>query len=118
MQAPEIQSYSFGSMRVDGKEYRADLIILPDGVRADWWRDRGHRLSVADLAAVLEYEPGVEAVVIGQGSSGRMKVPAEVENELSSRGMQVYSAPTEEAVSTYNQVKNDTPTAGAFHLTC
>jgi hypothetical protein len=118
MKTPEIQSYSFGSMRIDGEEYGADLIILPDGVQENWRRDRGHRLALADLDAVLEHEPNVENLVIGQGGSGRMKVPGEVETELASRGIQVYSAPTGEAVTKYNSLRTSSRTAGAFHLTC
>jgi hypothetical protein len=31
-----IDSYSFGVMKVDGKEYRQDLIVFPDKVRSNW----------------------------------------------------------------------------------
>ena len=49
-----IDEYAFGRMVVDGKTYRKDLILLPEGIREDWWRDEGHSLSKADLTDVFE----------------------------------------------------------------
>ncbi len=33
-----IDSYSFGSMTVDGTGYGHDLIVFPDRVMSGWWR--------------------------------------------------------------------------------
>ncbi|MDL1969074.1 MAG: hypothetical protein LWW97_11200 [Deltaproteobacteria bacterium] len=34
-----IESYSFGSIVVDGRKFISDLIIYPDGrIEASWWR--------------------------------------------------------------------------------
>jgi hypothetical protein len=33
---PKIDSYEFGRIVIDGREYRADVIILPERVVADW----------------------------------------------------------------------------------
>ena len=75
-----IDSYSFGSMTVDGKEYTADLMIFPDRVRPDWWRQEGHLLRLGDLAEVLKYAP--EVLVIGKGAAGIMQVPLAVKEAL------------------------------------
>jgi hypothetical protein len=48
-----IESYDFGVLRIDGKEYHSDVIIYPEsspgGCRVDgsWWRKQGHRPRVA-----------------------------------------------------------------------
>ena len=39
-----IDSYSFGEITVDGTGYRSDVILFPQRVVADWWRESGHRL--------------------------------------------------------------------------
>ena len=44
-----IEGYSFGSISVDGRRYKSDLIIYPDRVRSDWWRKEGHQLQLEDI---------------------------------------------------------------------
>lgn len=52
-----IESYDFGVLRIDRKEYHSDVIIYAEsshgGCRVDgsWWRREGHRLDKADLDA-------------------------------------------------------------------
>jgi len=36
-----IDGYSFGRIVVEGKEYTSDLIIYPDHIQGDWWREEG-----------------------------------------------------------------------------
>ncbi len=111
-----IESYRFGRIRVDGKEYRADLIILPDRILDSWRRREGHNLCLEDLQEVLACHP--EVLVIGQGKPGLMQVPAELAEELRRRGIEVSAAPTEQAVQEYNRLSESRRTAAALHLTC
>ena len=71
MSSPQIDSYRFGQIIVDGQAYTKDIIILPERVIPDWWRKSGHNLSVNDLEAVFESQPHV--LVVGQGSLGRFR---------------------------------------------
>ena len=48
-----IEEYKFGFIRIDGEEYRRDLVILPDKIIPDWWREKGHRLSLDGKANFL-----------------------------------------------------------------
>ena len=47
-----IDHYDFGRIVIDGREETRDLIILPDRVVRDWWRQEGHVLVVDDLGEV------------------------------------------------------------------
>ncbi|MGB2754073.1 MAG: Mth938-like domain-containing protein [Phycisphaerae bacterium] len=112
-----IHEYEFGRMVVDGKTYRKDLILLPEGVREDWWREEGHSLSKADLTDVFEAKPGV--LVVGTGAHGVMGVPPAVCRALEEAGIQAIIERTGEAVGRYNALAAaGTRVAGAFHLTC
>jgi len=112
-----IDEYAFGRMVVDGKTYRKDLILVPEGVREDWWRDEGHSLVEADLADVFQAKP--EVLVIGTGAEGVMGVPPAVRRALKQAGIQAIIERTGEAVERYNAlVAGGTRIAGAFHLTC
>jgi hypothetical protein len=48
-----IERCEFGLMVVDGREYRADLVIHPRGIKPNWWRRQGHELALADLEEIL-----------------------------------------------------------------
>jgi hypothetical protein len=41
-----IDHYEFGRIIIDGREETKDLIILPDRVVRNWWRQEGHALVV------------------------------------------------------------------------
>lgn len=113
---PHIDHYTFGSITIDGATYRADVVVLPDRVVADWWRKEGHRLAFEDLGAVLADPPDV--LVVGTGASGLVRVPESTVAALEARGIEVVVEPTETAVGTYNGLAGERRTAACLHLTC
>ena len=116
MSAPQIESYQFGRMVVDGETHTDDLILLPDRVIAGWWRDQGHSLSANDLEDVFEASPDV--LVVGTGANGVMDVPQETRETVREAGIELKIAQTGEAWRLYNDLRDERDTAGAFHLTC
>jgi hypothetical protein len=114
-----IESYSFGSIVINGKHYTSDVIIFPDRVIASWWRKEGHRLSVEDLETVLKSPSKPEVLIVGTGYSGLMKVTLEVQRCLKKEGIKLVVQPTREASETFNQlVKQGKHVVAAMHLTC
>jgi len=112
-----IDSYSFGSITVNGMNYTSDVIVYPDEVSPNWWRSEGHMLSIDDLKEVLDYHP--EVIVIGKGASGAMQVPDEVIDQLEEEKIEVVCENTDKACQTFNRMLNQGKRAvGAFHLTC
>jgi hypothetical protein len=113
-----IDAYRFGEMVINGKRYRSDLLIFPDGIVADGWRrQEGHRLSLQDVGRLLTC--GARTIVAGTGSSGRMIPHPSLAEELQARGIDFICAPCTEAVATYNHLlEKGRPVAGCFHLTC
>ncbi|GAG30651.1 unnamed protein product [marine sediment metagenome] len=112
-----IDSYSFGVMKVEGTEYRTDLIVFPDRVRPNWWRRQGHSLAVEDLDDVLVFKP--EVLVIGRGASGLMEIPASIEKVLQEKGIELIAKNTGQAWGIFNeQIEKGRRAVGAFHLTC
>jgi hypothetical protein len=117
-----IESYEFGVLRIDGKEYHSDVIIYPEsspgGSRVDgsWWRKEGHRLDRADLESVMKARP--EVLVVGTGYYGRMEVPTETRELLKDAGIELCAEPTRQACEKYNQLRAVRKVAAALHLTC
>lgn len=116
MKPPIIEGYRFGRIVVDGKAYEKDVVILPEGVRANWRREKGHWLQAADLDWVLENKPAV--FVVGMGAVSRMKTSPEVETILAQLEIELLALPTKEACERYNELRLEKRTAAALHLTC
>jgi len=110
-----IDHYEFGRIVVDGREETRDLIILPDRVVRDWWRQDGHALVVDDLGEVLDELPS--HLVVGTGANGRMRPDPDTVRQLQERGMTVEVLPTGQAVRRFGEL-DSASTAAAFHPTC
>jgi len=111
-----IESYDFGRIVIDGKEYTNDLIILPDHIETNWRRKKGHELSVEDIRTVLEAK--LEILIVGTGFSGLMKVLPDTRSLLESRQIKLIAEDSEKACQTYNQLHQSSKVIAAFHLTC
>lgn len=114
-----VEAYSFGRIKVSGREYARDIVLTSEEVLDEsWWRKEGHRLQLEDIAHYVErYRPSV--VVVGTGYFGAMKVDERVAQYLATKGIQLVSLKTGDAVREFNQrVSRGERVLGAFHLTC
>ncbi len=114
-----IDSYDFGVIVIRGKRYTSDVIVFPEKVVDKWWRKESHKIYVEDLREIFSHSPLPEALVIGIGYHGLVKVMPEVESALKARGVKLVIQPTGEAYKTFNELlKSGKHVSGAFHLTC
>jgi len=112
-----IDDYSFGHIRIDGKDYTSDVIIYPDRVNPQWWRKEGHRLDLEDLSEVITAAPQV--LVIGTGYFGRMKVPQATLDAMHAQNIKTHVRRTREAVEEFNRLQREAASVvAALHLTC
>jgi len=111
-----IESYKFGQIVIDGKQYTSDVIIFSDRVKDSWWRKEGHRLSIEDIQDILKEKPDV--LVVGTGYSGLMKILPETKERLKSEGIQLIAENTRKACETYNRLSKSRKVIAALHLTC
>lgn len=114
--SPTIEEYRFGQIVIDGREYSNDVIIFPDHVQSDWWREQGHSLVMSDLDTVVERKP--ETLIVGRGANGRMRIPDETRSELEEKGIEVRAEKTDRAVELYREIMGDREVVAALHLTC
>ena len=113
-----IEKCGFGKMKIDGRVYSSDLMILPGGEIADGWRRiSGHRLVLEDIQSLLKARPGI--IVAGTGIYGRMRIEPALEAYLTDGGIELIAQPTKSAAKTYNDLLGGAKSvAGCFHLTC
>jgi hypothetical protein len=113
---PNIESYGFGHIVIDGQSYRSDVIVYPDHVKSRWWRKSGHTLIVEDIQDVLELKP--EVLVVGTGAIGLMRVPEDTRQQIQKHGIELVCERTGAAVETYNRLAPTLEVVAALHLTC
>ncbi|MCF6290007.1 MAG: MTH938/NDUFAF3 family protein [Desulfobacterales bacterium] len=113
-----IESYSFGRMRVAGREYNSDLIVFPSGrIRAPWWRRSGHQLLLDDIEDIVA--EAVAILVVGTGASGLLRPVAGLAEQLAQKGIEMLAQPTARAVDSFNRLwEQQKRVGGCFHLTC
>jgi len=104
-------------MVINGRHYRADLIIYPDGrIQDSWWRASGHRLAADDFRELLDAGP--EVIVVGTGSAGLMRPEKGLAGQLAGLGIELIESPTAKAKDIFNELITRKKTGGCFHLTC
>lgn len=114
---PHIDSCSFGRIRVDGKDYTRDLVILSEKQVMHWWRRDNHRVRLTDLRDVIVHRP--ELFIVGTGTLGNLKVEPSVRQMLHKYNIPYMEDKTQSAAVHFNkEISKGVKAAGAFHLTC
>ena len=117
MKLLKIDSYSFGSLIINGMSYTHDLIIYPEGkILKSWWRKRGHQLLIDDIRELIDSTP--EIIIAGTGVSGRMNPEKGLEKDLSKLAIKFIAAQNEEAIKIFNKLASEKRIGACFHLTC
>jgi len=111
-----IESYNFGKIVIDGVEYNSDIIIYKNSIDDKWWRRESHNLRIEDIKKILDNKP--EALIIGTGYYGLMKVSLELIKYLESNNIEVIIKKTKDACDEYNLLHQKKNMVAAFHLTC
>ena len=111
-----IDSYRFGHLVIDGKEYSSDVIIFPDYIKDHWWRKSGHSLALEDIKEIIQYHPDV--LIIGCGANGVLRIPGEVEEYIERQGIRLIAENTSKACESYNRLYKEERVVAGLHLTC
>ena len=113
------ETFSFGSIRVDGMTYKHDLVIDRGEIRkrkkraSKQYRDAfGH----TPLSAKEDIPWRCRRLVVGTGAEGRLPVMNEVQTEAKLRKVELLSLPTRDAIAILNGGGKDTN--AIVHVTC
>lgn len=118
---PEIDSFRFGAIVINGKKHKHDVLIFPDGTvlerKRGFWRLGSHSIKKEEVGELIEANP--DAVVIGTGAWSRAKLDSGAESALRKAKMEMITLPSSEAVQKYNeQVREGKRVAALVHITC
>jgi hypothetical protein len=112
-----ISHYQFGKMVINNHTYTNDLIIYGQNVFGDWFREKGHQLTIDDLSQLpLD---SISDIIVGTGYYGFLKVHTSVIDYCDRHNITLKPLKTAQAVDMFNDWYNKkTHLAGAFHLSC
>ena len=110
-----IDSFDFGRIVVDGKNYE-DVKIIGDKV-INWQYVEHHTVIKQDVIEIFEDNP--EIVVIGTGVDGLVHIQKEVIKFASEKGIELVIESTKKACEVYNRLKKEGKKVNAIiHSTC
>jgi len=111
-----INECQFGKIVIDNSTYYSDVIIFPDKIHNNWWRNSRHSLIINDLELVINYKP--EILIIGTGIFGLMHVDNITIEKIKEYGIEtIIILKTKQACKKYNLLQNVKKVA-ALHITC
>jgi len=117
----KINSFNFGFIVVDGKQYICDVVILPDGMvkerQASKSRLGSHTISWRDVANIANEQP--EVIIIGTGTSALAKLSEDVGINIRRANLNLLVLPSSQAVERFNQLTGEGKRVAALiHITC
>lgn len=118
---PKIESTRFGSITIDGRKIKHDVILRPDGSvekRKKKLSKRvygtSHTISLDEAKYV--YEEGTELLIIGTGRFDSVRLSEEAQAYLREHDCQAELAITPDAIRMWNEAQGKV--IGLFHVTC
>ena len=118
---PKIDGTSFGSITVDGKTFKNDIIIRIDGQVLK--RNKNLSKAIYGTSHIISldeaqdlWEEGAENLIIGAGVFGKCRTSEDADSFFEQKGCKVVYHRNPKAVKAWNMA-GDT-TIGLFHITC
>ncbi len=116
-----IDKTSFGSITINGEEFRYDVIIRLSGTIEKRKKKlskqvygTSHKMSLKEARYI--YEKGCETLIVGTGQQGVLKLTQKTLDFFGGHGCKVILNQTPEAIEDFNRTTGKK--AGVFHVAC
>ncbi|MDY6856287.1 MAG: MTH938/NDUFAF3 family protein [Thermodesulfobacteriota bacterium] len=116
-----VDSLRFGSIVINGKKFRHDVTLSPDGTvkrrNGGFWMFGGHSIKEEEVSQIVN--EGASSMVIGTGTSGVAKLTKEALSFIDKNKIEMVSLPSKEAIIQFNKLTEEGKKVGAIiHVTC
>jgi hypothetical protein len=116
-----IDSFNFGFIVVDDKQYDHDVIILPDGTVKERSSGKGrlgsHTISRLEMETLVKDVPDV--ILIGTGFQGMARLAHDAEFFKKEPNLDITMEPSPEVVKKFNRhIADGEKVAALIHVTC
>jgi hypothetical protein len=117
----KIDSFNFGFIVVDDKQYTYDVVILPDGTVKERNPGKGrlgsHSIARSEIEALTREQPDV--ILVGTGVQGMARLAHDAEFLLTKPDLNLTLLPSPQIVKKYNHhVDDGDKVAALIHVTC
>ena len=117
----KVNSFDFGSIVIDGKEYSYDVVVLPDGGVKEREASKamfgGHSITKNEIEELAKTKP--ETVIVGTGTSGMAAVSQDAQAYVREAKLNLVILPSSEAIQKLNQLVDEGKRVTALiHITC
>ena len=117
----KVNSFDFGSIVIDGKQYAHDVVVLPDGSVKEREASKAmfgsHNIRKNEIEELAKTKP--ETLVVGTGTSGMAAVSGDAQAYAREAKLNLVVLPSSEAVEKLNQLIDEGKRAAALiHITC
>lgn len=118
---PKIEAATFGSITIDGRKIRNDVILRLDGSVKKRKKKLSKRLYGTSHTISLDeakcvYQEGAERLIIGTGQYDSVRLSEEAQAYLEKHKCRTKLAATPDAIRLWNKAKGKV--IGLFHVTC
>lgn len=115
----KVDSFSFGTIVINGEKYHHDVLLCPDGTgrkrKGGIWRFGSRSFKKEEI----EELKGAEAVVIGLGTNNKARVSNAVKDYASESNLMLLTLPISEVVKKLGEFLEQRRRAAAIlHITC
>jgi hypothetical protein len=121
LEMANIDSFNFGFIVVDGKQYAHDVIILPDGTVKERNPGKGrlgsHSIARNEIESLTRLQPDI--ILIGTGVQGMARLAHDAEFYLTEPDLNITLLQSPQIVKKYNQyAEGGEKVAALIHVTC
>ncbi|MCD6579086.1 hypothetical protein J7L48_06390 [bacterium] len=106
----KINSFDFGSIRIDGKKYDKDVILFRNSVET---KESTHIIKRSDIEKIIIEDSSL--IIIGTGTIGRVRITEDAKKLIMDEKKELIMEKTPIAIEKFNENKN---AVGIFHITC
>ena len=117
----KVDKLSFGSIIINGKKFRRDVLIFSDGTvkkrKGGFLMFGSHNIKKAEIKELVQGDP--ETVIIGTGTDGKARLAHNLESWASEKNLSLMVQPSYEAATRLNElVDQGNKVAALIHITC
>ncbi len=117
----KIDEFTFGSIVVDGKKYRRDVLIFADGMikkrKGGFLMFGSHKIKRQELEQLSQGQ--TEVIIIGTGTDSVAHLTPEAESWAKEKNLSLLIQPSYDAIAKVNELTEQKKRVAALiHITC
>ena len=117
----KIEKFSFGSIVIESKKYRRDVLIFADGTvkrrRGGFLMFGSHQINGKEIEELIQGQP--ETIIVGTGTNSAARIAFNVESWAQEKNLNLLVQPSYDAVARLNELTGQKKKVAALiHITC